>query len=157
MMVLERLEWTIQNPNHPNTKHENLWYSNGFSIRMFGIRASTVYSGDLNNGNIWETNFYLSSIQFGIKMILKYLDHNFNSNLVFKWWSTGLNLVPHSNTGTIWRSDNFWQFEYQTSPVFRSPMYALLVSMNQYLKSTDTDCSIECSGSEWKTLALKIK
>ena len=42
MMVLERLERTIRNLNHPNTEHENVWYSNGLGIRMFGIRAPTV-------------------------------------------------------------------------------------------------------------------
>ena len=41
-MVLEWLERTIRNSNHPNTDHENVRYSNGFGIRMFGIRAPTV-------------------------------------------------------------------------------------------------------------------
>ena len=38
MMVLEWLERTIRNPNHPNTEHESVRYSNGFSIR-----APTVF------------------------------------------------------------------------------------------------------------------
>ena len=42
MMILERLERTIKNPNHPNTEHENVHYSDGFGIRMVGIRAPTV-------------------------------------------------------------------------------------------------------------------
>ena len=37
------IEPTIRKPNHPNTEHENVRYSNGFGIRMFGIRALTVF------------------------------------------------------------------------------------------------------------------
>ena len=36
------LERTIRKPNHPNTEHENVRFSNVFGIRMFRIQAPTV-------------------------------------------------------------------------------------------------------------------
>ena len=47
------------------------------------LSQSLVYSGDLNNGNIWITNFHLS----GIQMVVRYSDHHLNTGPVFKWWS----------------------------------------------------------------------
>ena len=55
---------------------------------------------DLNNGNIWIMNFYLS----GIQMVVGYSDYHSNTNPVFKWWSKcqtkfGPVFKWHSNTG----------------------------------------------------------
>ena len=87
--------------------------------------ADEEYSGDLNNehlnnGTIWITNFQLSGIQMsGIQMVVRYWDHHSN---------TGQNLVRYSNS--IRWSDNFRPFEYQTSPVFRSPLYIYMFAID---------------------------
>ena len=55
----------------------------------------------------------------GIQMVVRYWDHHSN---------TGQNLVRYSNS--IRWSDNFRPFEYQTSPVFRSPLYIYMFAID---------------------------
>ena len=67
----------VRKLNHPNTEHENIWYSNGFRNRMFGIRAPTVnkiktnpclflsYSGEEKRSSIKNSFQTLSSYSKG--------------------------------------------------------------------------------------------
>ena len=82
-----------------------IWIPDMFDIH-FPTATNFIYSGDLNNehlntGNIWITNFYLSSIQLsGIHMVVWYLDHYFNT-WPFGNWTT----FDHLNTGLLGYSD----------------------------------------------------
>ena len=51
---------------------------------------------------IWPVLYYMIVIQY------------LNTGPVSKWWS---------KNRTVQQSNNFWPFEYQTSPIFRSPLY----------------------------------
>ena len=103
MMVLEQLQRTIRNPNHPNTD-ENVRYSNGFGIRMFGIRmfvirAYTVYYiWDPKSNLVWYLN---GPILFDCPMVL-YSSHEnhptyYNHVFILTWvmGTTSLSLKGH--------------------------------------------------------------
>ena len=72
-------------------------------------KAKIKYSRDLNNENIWITNFYLSGSQMsGIQMVVRYLDHHLNNGQNLVWYSNDIRITDHSVIGqlsTIWIPD----------------------------------------------------
>ena len=83
-----------------------LWRQENYLSRMVYSTTKHKYGGDLNNKHL---NKELLFVQYS------------NGGL-----NTGQNSVQHSNgiptLATIWQTNNFWSFEYQTSSIFRSPL-----------------------------------
>ena len=115
-------------------------------------------SSSSSSRNIYLTTVRSSNVNIkisGIEMVIRYSDQHSNTGPVFKlWYEYQSKFSPvfkwHANRGPQ-RLDNFWSFQYQIRPVFRSPLYLVNFSPASYLGQLALDLSWP---SKWKVWDL---
>ena len=113
--LLFQAEPTSEGPFLCQTQIFGIWDVSGMWVPCIKITTELrkQFSGDLNNKNIWITNFHLYGIQMSSnQMVVQYLDPHSNTGLVFKCWSQyQTKFSPafkwHSNTGLLGNRTTF--------------------------------------------------